>query len=443
LAPNSENDNLESIKMADFRYSGTSAGGDKNSGVISAPDRKAAIRILQQKGIVPIKVTENSTVVGKTTVKTRIGNDKGTNKKFSLPRFTSRNADNSKVVGTHEYGLKFARRLLELHSGGMPLGDSIFLLSQRLSERKLKAITGEVWHQLREGKSFAKATESIPHLFPAAMFPLFEAGEASGDMIAILKNTVEYIEERKALKKRILASLSYPFVLMFMVIIIMIGFLYYLVPKIQMMVESMGGQMNIFTRLLVGFSQWLISASPILVILGILVVVALGQWRRTERGRLLFDKWMLRVPLLGSIIEISGLYQLSNLMCTLMESGINTSDNLRLCERTIQNRWIRSRFLTARTMIIEGASFSVAFKQNKLYPESSIDILTVGENTGHLERGLREITNSIRILLDEKLKMLTVLVSAGAMTFAFLMVAFAAVGMVLSVLEVSQTINLQ
>ena len=427
--------------MADFQYSGTGASGEKTSGTLSAPDRKMAIRILQQRGIVPIRVLEHAGEHRQTTSESDPKSTPGSIK-LTLPKWFSRKGDQNKVKGSHTYGLKFAKRLLELHAGGMPIGDSIFLLSQRLSEVRLKNIVTEVWRQLREGKSFAKAVESIPRLFPPAMIPLFEAGDASGDMVAILKNTIEYIEDRKALKKHILASVSYPFLLVFMVMLIMVLFLQFLVPMIRGLIESMGGEMNIFTRIMIGVSQWIISASPIVIVLAIVGTIFWTQWRRTEKGRLVTDKWLLRIPLLGKIIELSGQYQLSNLMCTLMESGINTSDNLRLCERTIQNQSVKARFITARMMIIEGASFSTAFKQNALYPESSIDILTVGENTGKLERGLREITNSVRTMLDSRLKTLTILVSAGAMAFAFFMVAFAAIGMVLSVLEVSQTISL-
>lgn len=426
--------------MSDFQYTGTDTGGGKVNGTVSAPDRKTAIRVLQQKGVVPIKVSEH----GQDHSQGGSGKDSETQRKdwkSSLPVFLTKSRQAGKLKGSHAYGLRFAKRLLELHSGGMPLGDSIYLLSQRLSEQKMKAIASEVWHQLREGKTFAKATESIPNLFPAAMFPLFEAGDASGDMLAILRNTIEYIEDRSALKKRIMASISYPFLLVFIVLLIMLLFLKFLIPMIQDLIQSMGGEMNIFTRIMIGFSEWMISAGPIALILGVIGLIVYTQWRRTAKGRLLTDKWILKVPLLGKIIELSGQYQLSNLMCTLMESGINTSDNLRLCDRTIQNQWIRTKFSTARTMIVEGASFSNAFRQNKIYPESAIDILTVGENTGHLERGLKEITNSVREMLDNKLKALTILVSSGAMGFAFVMVAIAAIGMVLSVLEVSQTIS--
>ena len=427
--------------MSDFQYTGTNTGGGKVSGTLSAPDRKTAIRLLQQKGVVPIKVSEQ----GQDHKSAALGKESGTRVKglkSSLSGLAKKDRQaNNKFKASHAYGLRFAKRLLELHSGGMPVGDSIFLLSQRLSEERLKAIVSEVWRQLREGKSFAKATESIPNLFPAAMFPLFEAGDASGDMLAILKNTIEYIEDRSALKKRIIASISYPFVLISVVMLIMILFLKFLIPMIQNLIQSMGGEMNLITRIMIGFSEWMLSAAPIALILGVIGLLVYTQWRRTAKGRLLTDKWMLKVPLIGKIIGLSGQYQLSNLMGTLMESGINTSDNLRLCERTIQNQWIRSKFSTARTMIVEGASFSNAFRQNDLYPESSIDILTVGENTGHLERGLNEITKSVREMLDNKLKTLAVVISAGTMAFAFIMVAFTAIGMVTSILEVSQTIS--
>ncbi len=433
--------------MPQFQTIGTDRNGKRINEVLTAPDKRAAVRMLQQKQIVPLSVKEASGGGAGTVQKPRAkssGSLANSVSSFfsSLGRNNVSEADSS-VSGNEILGLKFAKRLLELHSGGMSLGDAVYLLSQRLSEPKLKRITAHIWSHLREGRSFAKASESVPRLFPKAMLPLFEAGEASGDMKAILQNCIDYIEERRALRKRILASLSYPAVLIVLVIGIMIGFMYFLIPTIQTMIDSMGGQMNFFTRTLIGFSDFLLKGGPFILIGLIVAVILLIQWRRTANGKTITDRWLLKLPLIGLIAESSALYQISNLMMTLMESGINTSENLKLSERTIQNQWVKYKFSNARTMIIEGASFSAAFKQNDLYTDSSIDVLTVGENTGNLERGLREITKSVRSLLDDKLKLLTVLISSGAMATAFIMVMFAALGMVLSVLEVSQTISMR
>jgi len=434
--------------MPQFQYSGTDRDGRRVSDSVLAPDKRAAVRMLQQQRIVPITVKEmQATAPAEKTLPKRVLKEKKSAYLTPAPPVVQKRKkvlhSDSTIAANEALGLKLAKRLLELHSGGMSLGDAVYLLSQRLNEPKLKRITAVIWSHLREGRSFARAAESVPRLFPKAMLPLFEAGEASGDMKAILQNCIEYIEERRALKKRILASLSYPAVLICLVIVIMIGFMYFLVPTIQAMIDSMGGKMNFFTHTLIEFSHFLLTGGPFILVGLVVGVGLLLQWRRSARGRLLTDRWLLKIPLLGLIIESSALYQISNLMTTLMESGINTSENLKLSERTIQNQWLRRKFSNARTLIIEGASFSAAFKQNQLYTDASIDVLTVGENTGSLERGLREITNSVRSLLDDKLKLLTILISSGAMATAFIMVMFAALGMVLSVLEVSQTISMR
>ncbi len=416
--------------MANFQYSGTLKSGEKTSGSIEASDRKTALLKLRRKGVVPLKVSETNELIAP-------------EKQRKKTNFTSPHDRPADVKANDLLGLNLAKRLYDLHSGGMSLGDSINLLSQRMTEKRMKGICVELWRQLREGRTFAKAVESMPRLFPPAMYPLFEAAEASGDTEAILKNVIEYMEERRELKKKILASLSYPAVLITLVLLIMIGFLFFLLPRIQTMIDSMGGEMNIFTRILIGFSEGMISVGPIALIVGVVMFFLLIRWRKTTSGRLISDRWFLKIPLIGPILRTSNLYQLSNLMATLMESGINTTENLKLSEKTIQNYWLRESFEEARTMIIEGASFSSAFRQHELFPDQAIDVLTVGENTGNLEKGLSQIAISVKTLLDRHIKTLTVVVSSGAMGFAFLMVLFAALGMVLSVLEVSETISFQ
>jgi type II secretory pathway component PulF len=428
--------------MARYRFSAKSPDGSTQSGVLEANERKNAVRQLQQRGLVPIRISEerNSSPRQSGNAGTASA-PKTKTPPQNKPRRTA--PAGGKIRANHNDGLTVAKRLLELHSGGLSLGDSVLLLSQRLSEVRLKSITSELWTHLREGRSFAKASEALPGLFPSAVIPLFEAGEASGDMVSILRNTIEYIEERRQLRSKVLGSLAYPAVLVGLVLIILVGFVFVLMPRIQQMIDSMGGKMNFFTQVLIDSSEWMLKAGPFILIAGVLGLMALFQWRRKESGRLITDRWALKIPMVGGILEASDLYQLSNLMGTLMESGISASENLKLSERTLQNRHLRQRFSAARSAIVEGASFSIAFRQQQLYPDASIDILTVGENTGHLERGLKEITRSIRSLLDQRLKAFTLTVSTLAMAGAFLMVLFAALGMVLSVLEVSQTISFQ
>jgi Type II secretory pathway, component PulF len=169
-------------------------------------------------------------------------------------------------------------------------------------------------------------------------------------------------------------------------------------------------------------------------------VLGLQQWRRSEKGRARTDRWLLRLPLVGKINYYADLFQAGSLISTLLESGINTTETLRLTERTVQNRELRARFRTARNQVNEGLSIAQAFGRNRFLPDLAVDIMTVGENTGNLSQSMEEITRGFRTELTRRLGLLTQLVSTGALAAAFLLVTLIALGIVTSVFQVSRNL---
>jgi type II secretory pathway component PulF len=222
---------------------------------------------------------------------------------------------------------------------------------------------------------------------------------------------------------------------------VVIIFLTVLLPQIEGMLDKLGGEMTWSAQLLMDGSACLIQFGPFLLIALVLGIVALGQWRKTTDGRQKSDQWLLKLPLLGKIFYYSDLFQSGNLVSTLLESGINTTEVLRLTERTIKNTDLRDRFHTARGQVNEGLSIAQAFKRNEFMPDLAIDILTVGENTGNLGHSMTEVTKGFRNELTKRLGRLTNLVASGALICAFLMVALIAIGIVTSVFQVSQTLS--
>ena len=150
---------------------------------------------------------------------------------------------------------------------------------------------------------------------------------------------------------------------------------------------------------------------------------------------------MLKIPLIGKIVYYANLFQTGNLISTLFESGINTTETMRLTEQTIKNVNLRERFRTARSQINEGLSIAQSFKRNSFMPDMAIDILTVGENTGNLGHSMEEITKSFRIELTRRLNQITNIISSGALVCAFLLVALVAIGIVTSIFQVSKTLG--
>jgi len=338
-------------------------------------------------------------------------------------------------------GLAFLTRLLELHASGLPIGDSIHILSQRLSDPEQKQLAASIWRDLSEGATLAGALTRQSKYFSGSITYVIEAGEATGNLSPILRKVIDFLEEKQAIRQKMITSMAYPGFICTVAFGVVIIFLTVLLPQIQGMLDRLGGRMTWSARLLMDGSDCLIKFGPFLLLALIFGAVALGQWRKRPAGRRKSDQWVLRLPLLGKIFYYSDLFQAGNLISTLLESGINTTEVLRLTERTLKNTALRERFHTARGQVNEGLSIAQAFKRNQFMPDLAIDILTVGENTGNLAHGMSEVTKSFRNELSKRLSLLTNLVASGALVGAFLLVALIAIGIVTSVFQVSQTLS--
>ena len=264
--------------------------------------------------------------------------------------------------------------------------------------------------------------------------------DAKEDIIPRRK-VIDFLEEKQAIRQKMVTSMAYPGFICTVAFGVVVVFLVVLLPQIQGMLDRLGGEMTWSAQLLMDGSAFLIKFGPFALIAAILGAIGLNQWRKTEHGRKRSDKWFLKIPLLGKIFYYSDLFQAGNLISTLLESGINTTEVLRLTERTIKNTELRERFHIARGQVNEGLSIAQAFKRNHFMPDLAVDILTVGENTGNLGHSMNEITKGFRSELSKRLARMTNLVASGALVCAFLMVALIAIGIVTSVFQVSQTLS--
>jgi general secretion pathway protein F len=424
--------------MARFDYKARNQDGVVLNGQIEAPERRAAMRRLQADGLSPVTIKEVSqeptsilAQIGE-KFKALSGNKHSEQQSPSLPR--------SGGAKREHIGLAVMKRLLELHGSGLPAGDSIRILSQRLSEKEQKSLSTTLWRDLSEGATLAGAMARQPKYFSSSVTYVVEAGEATGSLAPILRKIVEHLEEKQAIRKKMLASMAYPGFICTVAVAVVILFVTVLLPQIQVMLERLGGEMTWSARLLIEGSAFLTKGGPVIVIALVLGLVGLKQWRRTEAGRRKIDRWLLRIPLIGKIFYYSDLFQSGSLIATLLESGIHTTETLQLTERTVNNLELRERFHAARSEVNEGLSIAQAFRRNRFMPDMAVDILTVGEDTGHLGRSMNEVTNGFRDELTRRLGALTNIISTGALAGAFILVALIALGIVTSVFQVRQTI---
>ena len=425
--------------MAVFNYKAREKDGTIVSGTIEAAERRLAMQRLQAQGLSPVTLKEGAT--GAPSAFAKIGERAKALRSNRNAKDGNENSQKQRGAKRESVGLLVLKRLMELHGSGLPVGDSIRILSQRLSDKEQGAIAQTLWRDLSEGSTLAGAMSRQPRCFPSSISYVIEAGEATGNLAPVLRKVIDYLEEKQGIRKKMIASMAYPAFICTIAIAVVILFMTVLLPQIQGMLDRLGGEMTWSARILIDGSSFIAQIGPFLLLGLVIGIIGFRQWRSTESGLGRTDSWLLKLPLLGKIFYYSDLFQVGNLISTLLESGINTSETLRLTERTVKNTALRKRFNIARGQVNEGLSIAQAFQRNQFMPDLAVDILTVGENTGNLAHSMNEITKGFRNELTARLAKLTTLVSTGALICAFILVALIAMGIVTSVFQVSRSLS--
>lgn len=455
--------------MTHFSYTYRTSQGTLSTGSLTAADRRQALILLKKQGIVVFKLAAESEAKA---LKKKVGRSKKSVLDY-LFSFKSQNSGNGSSTTSQDkstqrrieadvsginsapspigggttakgegIGLNLLKRLYELHKSGMPIGDAIRILQNRLSERTQKNLAVGIWRDLSEGLTLAQALARRRRYFTPSISHVIQAGEATGNLCPVLEKVIQYLDEKRAIRKKMIASMTYPAFVSLVAVLVVILFLTVLLPQIEGMLQRLGGEMTWSAQLLIDGSNLLLKSGPFILISIFFLFIGLRQWKQTNLGKQIIDRWSLKMPLIGKILYYSSLYQTGNLIGTLLQSGINTTETLQLTEKTIENAALKQKFTIAKGQINEGASVTQAFRRQNFMPEVALDILSVGEDTGALANSMNDVTEGFKEELSQRLNRLTTIVSSLALGFAFGLVTLIAIGIVTSVFEVSKTLSL-
>ncbi|MBC2596162.1 type II secretion system F family protein [Ruficoccus amylovorans] len=418
--------------MPTYTYRALGKRGRYENGRIDANSSDEARRRLRERGLNPVELNSTGGSSQAKSSSPRIA--AADIKKIDLDKMQLGRAKADKI------SLSLLEKIYQLVESGMPMGDAVKSLNQRLTDPVLHAISEELWRDLSEGSTLAAALRRRPKLFDPTLASMIEAGEATGNIKPILGNIIELLEARLALRKEIITGLSYPAFLLVVVFFVLIFVLFYLMPKVEMMLHNMGGELSLAAKIVVGFANFSLTGGPILVVLGFVAGVGIFQWRKTGEGKLATDRFLLRVPVLKNIVMNAELSRMANLSSILLGSGVDTTDALKLIEKGFRNEEIRQHFRTCRSLISDGASISSALHSQDILADMDADILSISENTGSLVKGFSHIYRNRHAGLEAQMKRLTTVIATGALLFVFSLIFLLVFGVVSSIMQLSSSV---
>ena len=323
----------------------------------------------------------------------------------------------------------------------MTLDEGLSILEKRLKHPRVQQMTRALHQALVDGRSFSQALREFPKIFPPIYVNLVAAGEASGALPDILARLVEHLTQAKNLRDSVQQALIYPAALAVAGVVLITIFITYMVPQLVGFMSANGGTLPVPTRILLGVNHLIVTYWWLGVLLIIGGVVGFRAFVRTDEGRIVWDRFRLRVPGYGRIVRHRYYAQFSRTLGTLMENGIPLLRALDLVSEIAGNRYLEAKLTEVRRAVIDGATLSTALAAQNLFPDMFTDMMAVGEQTGHFARAMQTIADVYERELERTVKMTSSLIPIVIIVLIAIIVGFVVYSILSAVFEMTHSLQ--
>lgn len=307
--------------------------------------------------------------------------------------------------------ITFCFDMEQVSRAGIPLIDGLRDLRDGMENPRFREVLAAVLEDIEGGKTLSQALATFPSVFSGIFVSLIRAGELSGTLTEVFENLAATLKWQDELISQTRRLLVYPTMVLIVVAAVILFLLLWLVPQMVSLLKTMGMELPIQTRVLIALSNftgnywWLIISLPVVAISATTAAV-----RNSARAQYLFDYAILRLPVLGDILQKIILARFANFFALMYRSGITILDAMRTSEEIVANRYVASGIQRAGQQINAGESLSESFRNLGMFPPLVIRMLRVGENTGALDTALMNVTyfynRDVRDSVDKALKLL-------------------------------------
>ncbi len=335
--------------------------------------------------------------------------------------------------------LIFNQQFVTLTRAGLPILKGLDLLVGNIKNRRLRTHLQSVHAKVKTGMPLSEAFQS-EGVFPPIYTTSIMAGEKSGSLPEVIERYVAYQKVALGARKKILVSLIYPAVLVFLVFILILFLVTYVVPEFASLYESMDAQLPYMTQLLVAFgvtaneNLWLIT----LAVLG--VGSSLAWWFRSDRIRDSLDGFKLKVPVFGQIWIKYQVSQLCRLLGTLLQGGIPLLQALETTGSSLGSRLLRESIAQSREMVREGQPLSRGLAAAGIFPSLAVEMVNVGESTGSLPAMLHSVAEFFDDDVNTMMSAALSLIEPAIMIFMGIFVAFVLISLYLPIFTLAETL---
>jgi len=398
--------------MARYRYSAKSEPTKIIRGDIEADSAQDAIQKLTKLGFFPISVQTEEVSLE--------------NKGF----WPFARASNKEIV-------LFTAQLSTLVGSGINILKSLNIVIGQIPNKYLKAVLHDVTDRVKDGEAFSESLSTHPEVFSSLYTSMVRTGEASGKIEEALSRLSDYLEKEEEFKENLLQAMIYPafiFGVSVLTILVLLGFV---IPRLVSMFSDMGQILPLPTKILIAVSAALRTYWWFLPILIFMFVFIWQRMKQNPHGRLMLDNFKLKAPFLGNIILKAEIGRFMRTLSLVVSGGMPITPALEVGASTLENRILRKVAEDFKETISKGAMLSEALRNSKLFPEFTINIVSIGEETGSLEKSFLRIAQDYEKEVDRALKNIARMIEPVIILVMGLIVCFIVLSMLLPIFQMN------
>ncbi|MGC9423894.1 type II secretion system F family protein [Vibrio sp.] len=395
--------------MPHYQYLGRNADGSKASGSVDAPSEEMAVEALLSQGVIPTAI-----VAKKSANSTNIDW-----KAWLTPAVPL------------EILVIFCRQMYSLTKAGVPLLRSMRGLTQNCTNKQLQQALEEVTSELTNGRGLSAAMQMHSHVFSPLFVSMISVGENTGRLDQALLQLANYYEQEVETRKRIKTAMRYPTFVISFITIAMFILNIKVIPQFATMFSRFGVDLPLPTRILINMSNFFVNYW-LAIIGGIVgVIIAFRAWVATPQGRETWDKFRLRIPVVGGIVNRAQLARFSRTFSLMLKAGVPLNQSLALSAEALENKFLESRLLKMKGEIEAGGSITVTATNTQIFTPLVMQMIAVGEETGRVDELLLEVADFYDREVDYDLKTLTARIEPILLVIVAAMVLVLALGIFL------------
>jgi type II secretory pathway component PulF len=398
--------------MPRFIYSAKLEPQEIKQGRIEAESEQDAINKLSKMGYFPLSVKSEDLALD------------------------SKNSLSFKKISNKDITL-FTQQLSSLIESGVNIINALNIIAKQTPNKLLRVVLAEISAKIKDGRALSSSLADFPYLFSNLYTSMIYTGEAGGSLEQVLKRLALFMEKEEEFKDSIRAALTYPafvFIVGMLTVGVLMGFV---IPRLVGMFEDMGQALPIPTQILISLSGAMRSFWWIFLLIAAITVFLLKRASLIPHVRLRWDRLRLKIPVWGEITLKTEMARLMRTLSLLLSSGLTIVYSLDIVSSSVKNSALRLETQKFKEQISNGASFSGCLKESKLVPEFVMNIITVGEEAGTLEKSLIGIADDYERDVDRALKTMARLLEPAIILVMGLIVGFIVLSMLLPIFQIN------